>query len=312
MTEHENLRQQLLRASLRIRMVEEKIVEVYASDVIQSPVHLSIGQEAVAVGLVHAMDSGDFLYPNYRGHAYVLARGVSLEAFFAELMGRAGGMSKGKAGSMHLSGKEVGVMGASAIVASTIPHAVGGALADRVLGLSEKRRLFVTVFGDGATEQGVFYESLNFASVHDLPVVFVCEDNGLAVHTAKQARQGFSLEDLCRAFSIRFFQVIDSADPMNVLAVASEATNYARSGKPVVLHVNTYRYQEHVGPGQDYDEGYRDRAELLDWLNSDPLHENPDLMGDIVKEIRQEIESAFENALRSPVPGPEELLTDVI
>jgi len=185
---------------LRVRLVEEKIIGLYPSDLIQSPVHLSIGQEAVAVGSCAAMEEEDLLFPNYRGHAYYLARGAPLGEFFAELMGRITGVSKGKAGSMHLAAPNHGVMGASAVVASTISHAVGAALAAGIRG--QKGRVFVTVFGDGATEQGVFFESLNFAALHKLPVLFLCEDNSLAVHTSIADRQAFSLELVAQAFGV--------------------------------------------------------------------------------------------------------------
>ena len=135
----------LLAECLRIRMVEERIIDLYPSDLIQSPVHLSIGQEAVAVGVSNAMEPRDLLFPNYRGHSFYLARGGELGAFFAELMGRRTGISKGKAGSMHLASPEQGVMGASAVVASTISHAVGAALAERLKPKGDSKRVFVSV-----------------------------------------------------------------------------------------------------------------------------------------------------------------------
>ena len=138
----------LLRDALRIRMVEEKIIELYPSNQIQSPVHLSIGQEAVAVGVCSNLNASDWVFINYRGHAFYLSKGGPLPEFFAELMGKIGGLSKGKAGSMHLASPEHGVIGASAVVASTISHAVGSALAAKIQG--QKNRVFVSNFGDGA------------------------------------------------------------------------------------------------------------------------------------------------------------------
>ena len=166
----------LIRKSLRIRMVEEKIIELYPSDQIQSPVHLSIGQEAVAVGVCAHLNKNDWVFINYRGHAFYLAKGGPLPEFFAELMGKRTGLSKGKAGSMHLAAPEQGVIGASAVVASTISHAVGAALASKIKG--DKERVFVANFGDGAMEEGVFYESLNFAALHQVPIYFFVKTMG--------------------------------------------------------------------------------------------------------------------------------------
>ena len=148
--------EELIFEALRIRLVEEKIIELYPSDQIQSPVHLSIGQEAVAVGVCANLELTDWVFINYRGHAFYLAKGGPLPEFFAELMGKVGGLSKGKGGSMHLAAPAQGVIGASALVASTISHAVGAALASKVKG--ENNRIFVANFGDGAMEQGTFFE----------------------------------------------------------------------------------------------------------------------------------------------------------
>ena len=184
----------LLVKCFRIRLIEEKIIDLYPSDVIQSPIHLSIGQEAVAVGVCENLRNEDWVFINYRGHAFYLAKGGPLPEFFSELMGKKTGLSKGKAGSMHLAAPKQGIIGASAVVASTISHAVGAALAAKIK--NESNRVFVSDFGDGAMEQGVFFESLNFASIHKLPVLFLCEDNGLAVHTGKSDRQAFNLKNL--------------------------------------------------------------------------------------------------------------------
>ena len=166
--------------ALRIRLVEERIIELYPTDKIQSPVHLSIGQEAVAVGVCRSLRTTDLLFSSYRSHAFYLAKGGDLRTMFAELFGRVTGCCGGKAGSMHLAAPEVGFMGASAVVASTIPHAVGAALAAQRLKRTDQ--VIVVAFGDGATEEGVYHESLNFAGLHKLPLVLLCENNGLAVH----------------------------------------------------------------------------------------------------------------------------------
>lgn len=302
----------LLEECLKIRMVEERIISLYPSDLIQSPVHLSIGQEAVAVGVSHAMEHGDVLFPNYRGHSFYLARGGELGAFFAELMGRSSGISKGKAGSMHLASPRHGVMGASAVVASTISHAVGAALAERLKPNGDSKRVFVSVFGDGATEQGTFFESLNFASIHKLPVLFLCEDNSLAVHTSLADRQSFALEKVAAAFDVQYANLEEGYDPSLVYEVAKNSVDALRGGEgPFLLRVKTMRYKEHVGPGEDFDAGYRSQKLVDDWKLLDPVISfTPS--DEFVAEVNEEIEAALYFAMSSEFTGPEELLTDVI
>lgn len=303
----------MLTAALRIRLVEEKIVELYPTDLIQSPVHLSIGQEAVAVGVCAALDSEDLLFPNYRGHSFFLARGGDLGHFFAELMGRQTGLSKGKAGSMHLADPLHNLMGASAVVASTIPHAAGSALAERIKRGGSPNRLFVPIFGDGATEQGVFFETLNFARLHQLPVLFVLEDNSLAVHTSLSDRQAFSISKVCDSFGINFLEEASGFDPHLVAAAARRAIDLIqKTGNPALLRIRTMRYKEHVGPGEDFDSGYRQSSEVQAWKVMDPLENRQQFPADVVAGITEEIASALDFALSSPVSQENELLTDVL
>jgi TPP-dependent pyruvate/acetoin dehydrogenase alpha subunit len=303
-------RQALLYEALRIRMVEEKIIELYPSDQIQSPVHLSIGQEAVAVGVCSNLKESDWVFINYRGHAFYLAKGGPLPEFFAELMGKVGGLSKGKAGSMHLASPENGVIGASAVVASTISHAVGAALAAKIQG--QKNRVFVSNFGDGAMEQGVFFESLNFASLHQVPVLFLCEDNGLAVHTPLSDRQSFNLEKLVETFGIQFFDISEGYDPEKVSELSKTPINIVREQQiPVFLRIKTARYKEHVGPGEDFNAGYRSEEEINKWKALDPLI-NDSSLEKFKEEISAEINEALKFAYNSPVPTREDLLTDVL
>ena len=301
----------LLYSSLRIRMVEEKIIELYPTDQIQSPVHLSIGQEAVAVGVCAQLLPTDWVFINYRGHAFYLAKGGPLPEFFAELMGKSGGLSKGKAGSMHLADPEHGVIGASAVVASTISHAVGAALASKIKG--ESNRVFVANFGDGAMEQGVFYESLNFASLHKVPVLFLCEDNGLAVHTLINERQAFNLEKLLESFQIPYLELEEGYDPEKVQEVAKQAIDRIRNEQiPVFLKVKTVRYREHVGPGEDFQAGYRSEELINTWKAKDPLLKVTDEIDNYRNQITAEIEAALRFAYASPLPTISDLLTDVI
>ena len=301
----------LIYECLRIRMVEEKIIELYPSDLIQSPVHLSIGQEPVAVGICSNLHSTDWVFINYRGHAMYLAKGAPLPEFFAELMGRVDGLCRGKGGSMHLAAPSCGVMGSSAVVASTISHAVGAALASLIKG--EKERVFVADFGDGAMEQGAFYESLNFAALHNVPVLFLCQDNDLAVHSPINERQSFSLPNLVSSFGIPFYDLDDTSDVYRVSEYSSSVIDYVRSSSsPAFLRVKTPRYREHVGPGEDFDAGYRSKEVINSWKAKDPLELNdPDLNHYRVK-ISEEIDRAIKFALRSPQPTQLDLLEDVL
>lgn len=299
----------LIKEALRIRLVEEKIIELYPSDLIQSPVHLSIGQEAIAVGICANLIAVDWVFINYRGHAFYLAKGGPLPQFFAELMGRIDGLSKGKAGSMHLAAPKQGIIGASAVVASTISHAVGAALASKIKG--EKKRIFVANFGDGAMEQGVFFESLNFAALHNLPVLFLCEDNGLAVHTHLKDRQSFNLEKLISAFGIDYLFIEEGYDPTKVMQGSNKIIDFVRTKRsPAFLRIKTARYREHVGPGEDFAAGYRSQAEMDHWKSKDPLL-NLQNFEEIRSQISAEIEDAVKFAMNSPLPTSAELLTDV-
>lgn len=301
----------LLYEALRIRMVEEKIIELYPTDQIQSPVHLSIGQEAVAVGVCAELLPTDWVFINYRGHAFYLAKGGPLPEFFAELMGKSGGLSKGKAGSMHLADPAHGIMGASAVVASTISHAVGAALSAKIK--DEANRVFVANFGDGAMEQGVFYESLNFASLHQVPVLFLCEDNGLAVHTSTDTRQSFSLEILLESFHIPYFELDEGYDPEKVQKIAKQAIDRVRHERiPVFLRIRTARYREHVGPGEDFQAGYRSEELINIWKSKDPLLKVSNEIEDFRIKIASEIEEALRFAYESPLPTINDLLTDVV
>lgn len=300
----------LFREALRIRLIEEKIISLYPTDLIQSPVHLSIGQEAVAVGLCAHLNINDWIFINYRGHAYYLAKGAPLPEFFAELMGRITGLCKGKGGSMHLAAPKHGIMGSSAVVASTISHAVGAALASKI---KNENRIFITNFGDGATEQGVFHESLNFAALHRLPVLFLCEDNSLAVHSKKNERQSFDLRKLVEAYGLPYFELEEGYDLLKVSEIARRSVLAVREIKsPVFLKIKTARYKEHVGPNDDFAAGYRDENEIASWKLNDPLCSDIELIEKFKPEINEEIEKAVTFALQSPYPGQKELLTDVL
>ena len=299
----------LFRETLRIRLVELRVIQLYPSDRIQSPVHLSIGQEAVATGACAALRSDDLVFGSYRSHAFYLAKGGDLRQMMAELYGKATGCCGGKAGSMHLAAPDVGFMGSSAIVASTIPHAVGAALAAKRRGTDQ---IVLCVFGDGATEEGVYHESLNFAALHQLPVLFLCENNGLAVHSRITARQSYDLLEHADSYGIPTRLCAKGNDPRAVHdTVAAAAERVRAESRPMVLVVDTYRQMEHVGIGEDHHVGYRSPAEAEPWRRSDPLVTETALVARFTPDILHEIDDAVAFAEQSPWPGADALLADV-
>lgn len=305
----DSLYERLFYDALRIRRVEERIIGLYPSDRIQSPVHLSIGQEAVAVGACAPLAPQDLVFGSYRSHAFYLAKGGDLGQMMAELYGKATGGCGGKAGSMHLAAPEVGFMGSSAVVASTIPHALGAAMAAR------RRRtgqVVVAAFGDGATEEGVYHESLNFAALHQLPVLFLCENNGLAVHSAREARQAYAITTHASAYGLPVTVCETGWDPGAVYATVATAVDEIRSeGTPRFVECRTLRYMEHVGVGEDWHVGYRSHAAAEAWKARDPLLHDRALIQKWGPIIAQEIEAAVRFAEASPWPGASALLSDV-
>lgn len=222
------MNERFYRGLYRIRRVEEEIAAVYPTDKIKSPVHLSIGQEAVSVGVCEALRKDDIVFGTYRSHALYLAKGGDLRKMVAELYGKATGCAKGKGGSMHLIDAGARVMGASAVVGTTIPQAVGYAYA---LKLRRQDAVVVSFFGDGAVDEGVFHESLNFAALKSLPVIFICENNFYAIHTHQLRRQKFAnICERARAYGMPAEQIPDN----NVLRIyerVSAAVGKLRSGE---------------------------------------------------------------------------------
>ena len=302
--------------SLRlIRRTEEEIARIYPSDKIKSPVHLSIGQEAISVGVCDALREDDVVSGTYRGHAVYLAKGGDLKAMMAELYGKATGCTRGKGGSMHLIGIDHHILGGSAVVGTTIPVAVGYALAMK---REAKGRVVAAFFGDGATDEGVFCESLNFAALHRLPVLFVCENNFYSIHTHITKRWATNrLRERVATYGIPTHGVEDS-DVFEIRQIAGDAVASMRDGStgPVFLECKTYRWREHVGPNEDYDTGYRERSELEPWQENDQVVKVADMLdaetrAAINADVEQEIAEAIDFANQSPFPNPSELCTHV-
>lgn len=299
------------RALSRIRRVEEEVARVYPTDVIKSPVHLSIGQEAASVAVCAALRPDDVVFGTYRGHALYMAKGGDLDAMVAELYGKVTGCARGNGGSMHLIDLRVGMMGASAVVATTIPQAVGYAMAVQTRGLE---KVVVCFLGDGATEEGAFHESLNFAVLWKLPIVFVCENNLYAIHAPLHTRQSTPIVERARAYGMPAVRVEDG-DVFTTHAYARAAVDRVRSGAgPVFIECLAYRWREHVGPGEDFHTGFRTRQDAAPWLDRDPVAVTrallpPGRVEQVDEHVRREIAAAFEFAETSPFP-PDSALWD--
>ena len=302
---------------LRIRMVEERIAKLYSEQEMRCPVHLSIGQEAVAVGVCEHLQKNDIVMSAHRAHAHYLAKGGNLKAMLAELYGKSTGCAMGKGGSMHLIDLESGFYAAVPIVGSTIPIAVGVAWAFKM----KKSTNIVTVFlGDGATEEGVFFESLDFASLKNVPILFVCENNFYSVYSNLKVRQAplRKISVLAESHGIKTFTG-DGNDVQQVSEMTSEAIKFIKnSNKPVFLELETFRWLEHCGPNGDDELGYREHGELDKWMKRCPIEtfNNSTIKKSIVTEseitqmienINSEINDAFNFAKESVFPGLESL-----
>ncbi|GAA2149236.1 pyruvate dehydrogenase E1 component alpha subunit [Humibacillus xanthopallidus] len=311
----------LLREMIRIRRFEEKCVELYSATKIRGFLHLCIGEEAVAVGVVGALSEDDAVVSTYREHGHALARGVPMPSIMAEMFGKATGCSGGRGGSMHLFDASRRFYGGNAIVAGGMPVAVGLALADH---LSDDRAVTVCLFGDGAFAEGEFHESANLAALWNLPVLFCCENNRYAMGTAL-AREHASTDLAMRAAA--YGMVAWTVDGMDVIAVreaTDRALEYVRdSGKPCFLELRTYRFRAHSMYDPDR---YRDKSEIATWKKSDPI---PALEAKLVSdglmtpaeverwragveaEVDAEIAAAVESADAAPLEPVEDLLRHV-
>jgi TPP-dependent pyruvate/acetoin dehydrogenase alpha subunit len=304
----------LYRSLKRIRRIEERIEEIYHTDKIKSPVHLSIGQEAISVGICDILNADDFVVGTYRGHALYLAKGGNLESFMAELFGKVDGCARGKGGSMHMIDVSANVLGCSAVVATNIPIAMGYAWKLKQQG---KGDVIACFFGDGATEEGVFYESLNFAALHKLPMLFVCENNGLAIHAPLEKR--WAHFDICArvsGFGIPVHELTEM-DIFKIRSTANEVVRRIRAGAgPEFMECHTYRWSQDVGPGEDFDSGYRSRKELEKWQEKDQVARlagilDSDLRARIDSDIEREIKDCITFAENSPFPRNDDLMTHV-
>jgi pyruvate dehydrogenase E1 component alpha subunit len=307
----------LLRQMLLIRRFEEKAAEMYARQKIAGFLHLYIGEEAIAVGAINAINDDDYIVTHYRDHGHALARGVDPGRVMAELFGRATGVSGGKGGSMHLFDAERFFMGGYAIVAGHIPLATGLALAARQLG---NKRVVLCIFGDGAVNQGAFHESLNLAAVWKLPIVFLCENNFYGMGTdIRKVSAVIEVYKRAESYAIPAEQV-DGMDVLEMYEATQEAARRARDGEgPQFLEAITYRFRGHSMADPEF---YRDKGEAKQWRALDPtVTFRQKLIADGVLHeaaaaaLQDEIENVVNEATRfadeSPKPPPETLYRDV-
>lgn len=287
-----------------IRETEKSLIREYPTNDLKTPCHLAIGAEAIAVAVCMQFPKAK-IFGTYRNHHWYLATGGSLENFFLELYGKKNPIADGKAGSMHLACPDEGLVLTSAVVASQIGPAIGHAFAMKYKG---DKTLTICSLGDGATEEGVFYECLNLARLYDLKILFVIEDNGLAIHQHKQTRQAYRLPKVAEAYSIPYVEgkAYTFTDAYHTL---SEVLSF-----PSIVRLHYHRFMEHVGPGEDYSAGYRERPGNLEEL--DPVDRwGRKLEKDEKIEIDNRIHNAIENAIikarQAPLAPKEALLEHV-
>ncbi len=308
---------ELYRTMKIIRMVEHRIEEEYKYDEIKTPIHLSIGQEAIAAGVCIHLRKEDYLFGTHRSHAQYIAKGGDLKKMIAELYLRKTGCSLGRGGSMHLVDPEVGILGSSAIVGGDIPLGTGTALASK---LQHNDRVTALFFGDGAVDEGTFHESLNFASLKKLPVIYICENNHYAINSNESQRHaGEGIYRWAQGYDIPSYQ-IDGNDVLKVTEYAEKAIARCRNEEgPTFIECLTYRWKGHIGTVNDVGEGFRPQSEYDYWVSKCPIKWygeylkltgvlNDEMEVSICDEISRQIEEAFEFAQSSSKPSPEDLM----
>ena len=302
---------------LEIRFFEEKVFDLYAQNLVPGTIHLYLGEEAVAVGVCSLLRKDDYITSTHRGHGHCIAKGAELKRTMAEILGKKTGYCKGKGGSMHIADFKIGMLGATAVVGAGLPIAVGAGLSAK---LRKTDQVVACFFGEGASNQGTFHESINMASIWKLPVIFVCENNLYAMGTRQSTVMAIeNVADRAVAYGIPGV-VVDGNDVLAVYEATQRAVERARKGEgPTLIECKTYRHKGHsrVDPAK-----YRPKEEVEEWLAKDPIKRfkekllqtntltEPEIQ-QIEKEVSAEIEEAVKFAMESPYPAPEEALEDV-
>lgn len=305
----------LFRHASKIRNVELRIAKEYPQGEMRCPVHLSVGQELISACFATLVQAEDYAVSGHRGHAHYLAKGGDLNKMIAEIYGKATGCSQGRGGSMHLADASVNFMGTSAIVGNSIPVGVGLGLG---LKIQKKPGLSFIFFGDGAVEEGAFYEAVNFAIVAKLPVIFICENNGFSVYSDFTFRQpeNRNIKTMVESMGIRSIS-LDGVDPLSNLDGLKNAIEFSREhALPGFVEIKTSRFLEHCGPNDDSHLGYRSEFELREAIAGDPLARIKSLLTEcgvedleiskIIEEIDFEIDAAFAFAKHSPLSTKKE------
>lgn len=300
-----------------IREFENQAIELAKQNLTRAAIHTYNGEEAIAVGVCASLDNDDYITSTHRGHGHCVAKGADLVRMFAELMARENGYCKGKGGSMHIADLDIGMLGANGIVGGGIPIATGAALAKKI---QKEKGIVVCFFGDGASNEGAFHESLNFAGVLKLPIVYLCENNqyGISTHVSNSTAAKHISE---RAIGYGMpGKTIDGNDILTVYKEFKEVAEYVRSGNgPVLLEMDTYRMSGHYFGDN---ENYRTRDEVAEWKKRDPIKKCSQYLVEdygmeysdfdsIDKEIKEEILLASVEAKRGPEPNPEDLENDI-
>ena len=305
------------RKMFEIRSFEEKVFELYAQNLVPGTIHLYVGEEAVAVGVCSNLRTDDYITSTHRGHGHCIAKGADPKKIMAEILGKKTGYCKGKGGSMHIADFNVGMLGATAVVGAGLPIAMGAGLSIKLRG---RDGVVACFFGDGASNQGTFHETLNMAAIWKLPVIFVCENNLYAMGTHQS--KAMVLEDIAdraAAYGIPGITV-DGNDVLATYEVAREAVERARKGEgPTLIECKTYRHKGHsrIDPAK-----YRPKEEVEEWLEKDPIERlkrrllkatvlTEAEIQQVENDVSEKIEEAVKYAIDSPYPDPDEALEDV-
>ena len=321
MLDDKSLLMEMLRRMVRIRFFEERVIQMVERGEIVGAAHSYIGEEAVAVGACLALRDDDWMTGNHRSHGHPIAKGGDVKRAMAELLGKATGFCKGKGGSMHLADFSIGILGESGILGSAIPTAVGAALGSKLQG---NDRVAVPFFGDGASNEGAFHESINLAAIWKLPVIFLCENNQYAVSSSfKKMVASENISDRAASYNIPGV-LVDGQDVIAMYEAVTVAVARARAGDgPSLIEGRTYRYYEHsLGLNRIVRAPYRDDEEVEHWKARDPIkiHKERLLSQDIAtqaeidqleQEVMQQIDEAVEFARQSPYPEPSALFEDM-
>jgi acetoin:2,6-dichlorophenolindophenol oxidoreductase subunit alpha len=312
----------LYRKMYQIRAAEEAIVEFYPQDEMKTPMHMSMGEEAIVAGVCHALRDQDYVFGTYRSHALYIAKTGETDRFFCELYGKETGGGKGRAGSMHLTMPSKGLLMCSGIVGGTISVATGAALATKIKG---DDRISAVFFGDGATDTGTFWESVNYACLEKLPILFVHEDNNFAVHTSKPRRHGHrGVEKVLKNFDIDVIQMRET-DAYSVFRETLKAISTIKENKgPVFLSGRYTRILQHIGIiADDRNEGYRFPEDVSSNKRSDPVLDfrnsviqsgkaSEEDVSALELEVEEKVANSIEIAKKTPFAKSTELLTDIL